>query len=83
MNPLPTSKAESFNSLVRAGTLIVLMLTVCFAYLWQLMKGGSVGTLEGAILSLTGSAFVWWFKSRDDKPEAKPDTPPTNGGVAP
>ena len=76
----PNSRVEKLNSMIRAWVLVWMILVVSFAYIWLLLHGQQPGALEGTVISTLTGAFVWWFKSRDEK-QAQANRPPGLGGT--
>jgi hypothetical protein len=73
-------KVEKLNQSVRAGCVIILLVTFCFAFAWGVFDGHKVVVSSDAFISVLSVALTWWYKSRDEQ-QRRADLAPAPGTV--
>lgn len=62
-------KVEAMNASTRSLCVILLVLTLCFAFLWGAIMGAPIVSTD-AFVGILSAAITWLFKSRDDEKQS-------------
>jgi len=67
------SKVGKFDQLVRALCVVLLVVTLCGAFLWGAYRDKAIVSTD-AFVGILSAAITWLFKSRDEKQRQEAQT---------